>query len=184
MHRKIYEKEYGPIPRDTEGRSYEIHHVDGNHANNDIMNLTCVSIQEHYDIHYSQGDYGACVMIAKRMGMSPTYISDIQKGKKRPGVGGVKKGTTPWNKGISGYSLPKASEAKRGKVYHSKLGENVDAILELYNTRPYIDGVGKVQKNGKVLSYEQAFSKKYAEEYGVTSACIRKLVTGKSFSAV
>jgi len=52
-YRKIYEQYYGPIPRDEQGRSYEIHHIDGNHSNNDPTNLKCVSIQEHYDIHYS-----------------------------------------------------------------------------------------------------------------------------------
>ena len=38
-YRKIYEQHYGPIPKDTDGRSYEIHHIDGNHNNNDINNL-------------------------------------------------------------------------------------------------------------------------------------------------
>jgi hypothetical protein len=184
MHRKIYEKEYGPIPKDVDGRSYEIHHIDGNRANNDIMNLTCVTIQEHYNIHYSQGDYGACVMIAKRMGMSPTHLSDIQKRKKRPGIGGVKKGTIPWNKGRSGYRLPKASATKKGKVYYSKLGSKIHIIIELYNSRPYIDDVGKIQRNGKILSYEQAFSKKYAKQYNVTPLCIKNIITSKSFNAI
>ena len=29
-YRKIYEKVYGPIPREDNGRSFEIHHIDGN----------------------------------------------------------------------------------------------------------------------------------------------------------
>ena len=55
-YRKIYESHNGPIPKEDNGRSYEIHHIDGNHFNNDPSNLKAVSIQEHYDIHYSQGD--------------------------------------------------------------------------------------------------------------------------------
>ena len=38
-YRKLWESHNGPIPKDNEGRSYEIHHVDGNHQNNVIENL-------------------------------------------------------------------------------------------------------------------------------------------------
>ena len=50
-YRKIWIEHNGPIPIDENGRSYEIHHIDGNHSNNHIDNLKCVSIQEHYDMH-------------------------------------------------------------------------------------------------------------------------------------
>lgn len=53
-YRKIWEDNFGPIPKDENGRSYEIHHKDGNTENNDLSNLMCVSIKEHYDIHYKQ----------------------------------------------------------------------------------------------------------------------------------
>jgi hypothetical protein len=59
-YRKIYENHIGPIPRESNGRTYEIHHIDGNHSNNDPTNLTAVTIQEHYNIHYTQGDWAAC----------------------------------------------------------------------------------------------------------------------------
>lgn len=75
IYRKIYEQHYGPIPTDNEGRTYEIHHVDGNRKNNDLSNLICVSIEEHYDIHYKQKDYSACIRIASRMAISPEEIS-------------------------------------------------------------------------------------------------------------
>jgi len=57
-YRKIWENIYGPIPK-----GYEIHHIDGNRMNNDIENLRCVSIEEHYEIHYKQGDYLALSLI-------------------------------------------------------------------------------------------------------------------------
>jgi N-acetylglutamate synthase/N-acetylornithine aminotransferase len=60
-YRKIYENHHGPILKDEEGRTYEIHHIDGDHSNNDPVNLTALTLQEHYNIHYSQGDYYACV---------------------------------------------------------------------------------------------------------------------------
>lgn len=67
---KIWQKANGKIPRDTNGISYEIHHLDKNHKNNSLENLVCVTIQEHYDIHFSQQDYYACACISKRMNMS------------------------------------------------------------------------------------------------------------------
>lgn len=76
---KIYENHYGPIPRDGNGRSYEIHHIDGKHENNSPENLICLSIQEHYDIHYSQGDHGACFLLAQKMSLSPEVISELNK---------------------------------------------------------------------------------------------------------
>jgi len=77
IYRRIYEATFGPIPKDSEGRTYEIHHIDGNHKNNDITNLKAVSIQEHYDIHYAQGDYGACYAMAIRMKTSSEELSRL-----------------------------------------------------------------------------------------------------------
>jgi hypothetical protein len=53
VFRKIYEDYFGPIPKDSDGRSYDIHHIDGDHSNNHPSNLKAVTIQEHYDIHYA-----------------------------------------------------------------------------------------------------------------------------------
>lgn len=75
MYRKIFTETNGAIPSDSDGRTYEIHHIDGNHLNNDPSNLKCVSIQEHYDIHYAQGDWGACQAIMRRMKKTPEEIS-------------------------------------------------------------------------------------------------------------
>lgn len=76
-YRKIYEAHYGPIPKDDQGRSYEIHHIDNNHNNNSIHNLKLVTIDEHYAIHKAQGDYVSAFMIAQRMKLSPKELSDI-----------------------------------------------------------------------------------------------------------
>ena len=74
-YRKIYEDNFGSIPVDSTGRTYDIHHLNGDHSDSDILNLKCVTIQEHYDIHYSQGDWGACNAIALRMGKTPEELS-------------------------------------------------------------------------------------------------------------
>ena len=76
-YRKIYENHYGFIPKDNEGRSYDIHHLDGNHSNNNPVNLKAITIQEHYDIHRKQQDWGACLLLAKRMKITPEERSEI-----------------------------------------------------------------------------------------------------------
>lgn len=79
IYRKIYKEHYGPIPIDNQGRTYEIHHIDGDHSNNDPSNLKAVTIQEHYDIHYSQGDWAACLRMSNRMKISPEQKSDLAR---------------------------------------------------------------------------------------------------------
>jgi hypothetical protein len=76
-HRKIYENHFGAIPKDEDGRTYEVHHVDGNHSNNELDNLKIVSIKEHYDIHYAQEDYNACLKMGYRMKLSPEEKSRL-----------------------------------------------------------------------------------------------------------
>lgn len=66
-YRKIWINYYGSIPIDENGRSYDIHHIDGNKNNNDITNLLAVSIKDHFEIHYKQGDYEACKAISLRI---------------------------------------------------------------------------------------------------------------------
>ena len=77
MHRKIYQKAYGPIPKDSEGRSFEIHHIDGDHSNNELSNLKAVSIIDHLAIHMSQGDWMAAARITSRMGLTSDIRSDL-----------------------------------------------------------------------------------------------------------
>jgi hypothetical protein len=63
MHyRRIWEISHGNIPD-----GFEIHHIDGNRSNNDLSNLKLVSIEEHLEIHRSQGDIGAVHAIMIRM---------------------------------------------------------------------------------------------------------------------
>jgi hypothetical protein len=67
-YRQIWTKHNGTIPVDEQGRSYEIHHIDGDRSNNSLDNLQCVSLNQHYHIHLEQGDYHAAKMISKRLG--------------------------------------------------------------------------------------------------------------------
>jgi hypothetical protein len=76
-YRKIYENHHNMIPKDESGRTYDIHHIDGNHGNNSPENLVALSIQDHYDIHYNNGDVGACLIMADRMKISPEERSRL-----------------------------------------------------------------------------------------------------------
>lgn len=78
-HIKVWKKHFGSIPKDSNGRSYEIHHIDGDPTNNHPDNLMCVSINEHYDIHKNQGDWNAAFLIARRMAIKPEDISEIAR---------------------------------------------------------------------------------------------------------
>ena len=42
LHRDVWEFHNGPIPAE-----YQIHHIDGNHLNNDVANLECISRALH-----------------------------------------------------------------------------------------------------------------------------------------
>lgn len=101
-YRKIWESVYGPIPK-----GYEIHHKDGNRNNNDLSNLQCVSTEEHYKIHYEQGDYMACSIIATRMNLTHQQKMNIHKkammkrdqtGEKNPmyGRSAIKENNMKW----------------------------------------------------------------------------------------
>jgi hypothetical protein len=84
-HRKIWSDHFGPIPKEPCGRSYEIHHKDGDYTNNSIDNLVCLTIQEHYEVHFSQGDEYACWMILQRLGddsLRATSLPAHNKGKQ------------------------------------------------------------------------------------------------------
>ena len=83
----IWTEHFGPIPKDQEGRSLEIHHINGNHFDNRIENLKLVSIKEHFDIHHSQKDYAACHLIAKRMAKTPKELSKIVSNLNKKRIG-------------------------------------------------------------------------------------------------
>lgn len=78
-YRKIYENHFGKIPKDEQGRTYDIHHIDGNRHNNNHTNLKAVSVQEHYNIHLNQGDLAAALKIASRLNVSVEEKSNLAR---------------------------------------------------------------------------------------------------------
>ena len=59
--RKVWEEHNGPIPK-----GMHIHHIipRSEGGTDDIDNLQLVTPEEHYDIHFERGDYGACALIS------------------------------------------------------------------------------------------------------------------------
>jgi len=150
-YRKIYENHHGPIPKDEDGRTYEIHHIDGNRTNNNIENLKCVTIQEHFDIHYAQGEHGACLRIGQRMQLGPDEIALItqkigraNKGKKRTeeskskmrnrklGIKQTEKQKAhKYNRVVSAETREKSRNSNLGKARSNQTCQNVSAAVKI-----------------------------------------------------
>jgi len=186
-HRRIWEQHFGKIPKDDEGRSYEIHHKDGDRNNNDINNLMCISIQEHFDIHYQQKDWGAVALISKRMELPVDYISKIQTGKKRPeliGRSGPKIGNVPWNKNKKGYKLKTDRTGKRFGGPSKLSKKEVDEIKKKYFDKIDLADsklIGTKSKNGKILTYDNLFCKEVSKKYKVSDTLIRQIIKNKTW---
>lgn len=89
--RKIWIAQNGPIPRDENNIPFDIHHSDFNPNNNAPDNLKALSLSDHYQVHWENGDYGAAWCIALRMRLSPEQrlekyqlIANKLKGRKFP----------------------------------------------------------------------------------------------------
>ena len=136
-YRKLWENTYGPIPKDAYGRSYEIHHIDGNRENNSIENLKCISIEEHYKLHLEQGDTNACHAIKIRMSEEPNLTGWKHSEEVKEKISKAKKGV---KRGVYSEEHRKAiSEGKKGKL------RNRESILKMVETRKK-NGSYKVSK--------------------------------------
>lgn len=114
--------------------------------------------------------------------LSPGGEYDNIPGFNRKGIGGVKKGHIPWNKGVRGCfsedRIAKWKELRKGRVHsRRKMSEgDQQKFLELYESRPVIDGTGAIAKNGRALTYERLFAKKYHQEFNITETWAYNLV--------
>jgi HNH endonuclease len=137
-YRRIYQQHFGPIPVDDMGRSYHIHHRDGNHSNNAIENLQAVSLQEHYEIHLAEGNTWAALRLAQRLGMSGEDISRLSKETNRRRVA---EGTHPFQRpGVTSYA------GKRGIEHVKKNGWSQEAIRKRVETRKKKSGFGNMEQ--------------------------------------
>lgn len=153
MHRKIWIKNNGPIPKDQNGRSYEIHHIDGNHSNNDLTNLKLVTIEEHYLIHESQMDWGACLLIAKRMRATPELISELSR---KSALIRIEKGThnfsSELSKRVQSNRIKEGSHNFQGEQGRQNALRRIKHQIES-NTHPWAGELGKI--HNKKLATER-----------------------------
>lgn len=136
--RNIWKSYFGEIPKDENGRSYEIHHIDGNSENNDITNLTCISIQEHYNLHLIKGEIAAANLIADRMNLSITGKQKtrwIYKGKKETLIS-VEKLQEYIN---DGWSLGMISSKGKNNPMHKSNGIKPPTLNKIWVTNGKID---------------------------------------------
>lgn len=108
---------------------------------------------------------------------------------ERKKIGGVKKGNVPWNKGIkkcfSEETVKKMSDSRKGRVFSRKIDDvQVKEIRKLYNEKLDLPDVGLVMKNGKKLSYIQAFCKEYSKRYNLSLQGIKKIVLNECWKDV
>ena len=104
-------------------------------------------------------------------------------------LGGVKKGNVPWNKGKKGCfseeTIQKFSNTRKGIAWSRKLTDKqITQIRNLYQEQPHVDGVGDVAKNGRKMSYIQAFCKKYCSDYNITPQGMKRIILKECWANV
>ncbi len=149
IHRQIYKRHHGSIPKESNGRSYEIHHIDGNHENNSIENLVALTLQEHYNVHYGQGDYYACWLIARKLKMPPEEVSRLAKLSADERVKNRTHHLLKENREKFGITNEKhASDTSKRRVEagtHNFLGDNNPSLNRVKNGTHHLIG-GDIQR--------------------------------------
>ena len=169
-YRKIYEQHYGIIPVDGDGRTYEIHHIDGNNYNNHPDNLIALSIHEHYEIHYWQEDWDACFAISKRLKISPEDKSSLSKKIQQQRINN---GTHNLLKRSDGTSV--ASDLVKKGTHHL-----------LGNKNPRVSGKNHYSYDHTLYCFEHKFTKEkvimtrndFIKKYNLVKQNVAQLING------
>ena len=173
-YRKLYKEFYGEIPKDEDGRSFEIHHKDGNSNNNSKENLIALSIQDHYNIHFEQGDFGACIKIATKMKLMPGELSKIVSlnNKKMVEEGRHPFMTDQFKVKRSELSTDRAVallEEGKHNFQNPKIMEKAKQSRERTNNNKLKNGIHHLQAKGKNHpSYDHTVYKFYNKELSLT----------------
>jgi hypothetical protein len=148
-YRWVWEKNFGPIPKDENGVSYQIHHIDGNRANNDLSNLMCISLEEHIEIHKKQKDWASVAFLEQMKGRKATGWKHSDETKKKLSEL-LKKGVTGMKgKTHSDDTKRKMSDAKIGIVFSE---EHKQKLSESKKKNPTSYWKGKSRK-GMVVNH-------------------------------
>ena len=167
-YREIYKNHYGSIPVDSNGRRFDIHHIDNNHSNNNPDNLKALSLQEHYDIHYSQGDFVACWLIARKLKISPEE-----------------------NSKLSSLANKKKVSENRHNLQKRPDGTSVSSDRVANGTHPLVGkGLNHPKVDRKIYCFENLVTKErvnltqyeFVRKYNILQAHVCRLVKGKQKS--
>jgi HNH endonuclease len=142
IYRRIYTEHFGSIPKDENGKTFHIHHKDGDRNNNHPSNLIALSEQDHYDLHLKQGDYGACQKLAISMNMSSENISELAR---KYAYERVEKGTHPFlDSEIQRQNVKKYNDRAFSDGSHPFLRKNFSSNIQKKRvenkTHPFIGG--------------------------------------------
>ena len=91
----------------------------------------------------------------------------------------------PWNKNKKGCfseeTIEKFKVSRKGRRFSPLkiTDEQCKEIITQYNKKQKIKEAGTKSKNGKIISYETAFSKTFSVKYNVTAKQIYNIITGK-----
>lgn len=153
---KVWKKHNGAIPKDENGISFDIHHIDGNPENNDINNLIALSLKDHYEIHKKQDDWKACKALSIRLkeGITSEERSELSRkihtGKKR-----------------SKETCDKISKSQKGKTlsedHKKKIGDANRGKKRLYISEEHRINLSKAQKGKKRKPMSEEAKRKISE---------------------
>jgi hypothetical protein len=144
-YRKIYEENFGPIPKDRDGRTFDVHHIDGDRSNNHPWNLIALSIEEHFWVHWLQRDRSACAVIAHRLKFS---AAEKSKMASEANLERANRGTNP-------FSGPSQNEKMKREGRHPWVGGKVSSKnarkLVAEGRHPFSGGRVQSESNQKRL---------------------------------
>jgi len=140
-YRDIWKDAFGKIPKDADGVSYEIHHIDGNRQNNNLDNLKCITIEEHFQIHLDQGDLSAAMRILTKiqklksgldLGITPTSLAQymLSNGLGVWSAESKRKALETKRKTKKGFCHDPELQSKGGKIGGKIGGANSQATLK------------------------------------------------------
>lgn len=102
----------------------------------------------------------------------------------------AKEDYVPWNKGLKGSFTPSEQWIKNHTFNGSENGRAVlnerivRSLIKHYLSKPFIENVGIIQKNGIAMSYDWAYCNEYAKKYNITPQAIKRIIQKKTWKNV
>jgi hypothetical protein len=125
-----------------------------------------------------------CMMKSNKIyGYYNSYL--FENARTRRSLQSCGEGNSMWGKKFSEETISKMSNSRKGRVFSRKINDDeIKAIRKLYNEKPNLQNVGMIMKNGKKMSYVQAFCKEYAEKYNLTPQGLKRIVLNECWKNV